>query len=310
LARRPNAHVPDNERLLLEVFPVSWLRNAVKGVYRTALAPRVRWELARLSRNDNPFSSALATALRGALQNGATREEQAWIDRIEALRAALESDHSEISIVDYGVGQPGQTRTEREMSAGTVATDTIADVCINCSKPYFWSLLLFKMVRELRPSVCLELGTCLGLSGAYQAAALCLNRTGTLVTLEGAESLATHAREHFHTLGLDNVTVVVGRFQDTLGKVLQARGPIDYAFIDGHHDERATLAYFEQILPFTAEKAVLVFDDISWSEGMKRAWAALKRHPRVAIAVDLRTLGVCSLGSDRQQPECFTIPIV
>ena len=45
-----------------------------------------------------------------------------------------------------------------------------------------------------------------------------------------------------------------------------------YAFIDVHHDDKATVACFKQILPYIADEAVIVFDDISWSDGMKRAW--------------------------------------
>ena len=64
------------------------------------------------------------------------------------------------------------------------------------SKHYFWSLLLFKLIREFKPLNSVELGTCLGISGAYQAAAQKLNKSGRLITLEGAKSLASLAEKN------------------------------------------------------------------------------------------------------------------
>ena len=90
------------------------------------------------------------------------------------------------------------------------------------------------------------MGTAVGISAAYQAAALALNGRGTFTTLEGAEPLAD-----------------IGRFEDTLDAVLERRRPVDYVFVDGRHDRQATLAYFEQTIPFLAETAFLIFDDIA-----------------------------------------------
>jgi predicted O-methyltransferase YrrM len=286
------------------------LKRVVKRLYRIALMPKTRRGIFRLYGESNLSSKSLANALRAALENSVTPEEKAWVDRIESLRKELNSSRTEISIVNYGAGSPDLDLTDEEMYQGRVITRTIGDVCQGDSKPYLWSLLLFKLIREFRPSTCLELGTCLGISTACQAAALKLNQQGRIVTLEGAESLASLARQHFQTLGLNNVGVVVGRFQDTLDKVLNEHGPIDYAFIDGHHDEKATLTYFNQIFPFLSERAVLVFDDISWSSGMKRAWSSLETDERVKISVNLLSLGICIVDSATERKQHFKIPVV
>jgi predicted O-methyltransferase YrrM len=196
------------------------------------------------------------------------------------------------------------------MDRGIVVTRTVGEVCRGASKPYFWSLLLFKLIRKFRPCFCLELGTCLGISTSFQAAALKLNGMGKIVTLEGAKSLASLAERHFQALGLDNANIVIGRFQDTLGEVLNAYKSVDYVFIDGHHDEKATLAYYEQIKPFLSERALLVFDDISWSEGMKGAWKTIMADERVKISVDLRQIGVCIIDSRIDGRKNIMIPMV
>jgi predicted O-methyltransferase YrrM len=153
------------------------------------------------------------------------------------------------------------------------------------------------------------MGTSVGVSAAYQAAALRLNGYGSLVTLEGATSLADIAKNNFQQLGLDTVEVVVGRFQDTLPDVLASRQPVDYVFVDGHHDEQATLAYFEQILKFLAETALIVFDDIAWSEGMKRAWNTIAHDRRVGVAVDLGEVGLSVIDSSIDRRRYFSIPV-
>mgnify|MGYP000079522577 FL=1 len=93
--------------------------------------------------------------------------------------------------------------------------------------------------------------------------ALSLNKAGKIVTIEGVKTLAKYAEQNIETIGLENVRVVAGRFQDVLDEVLNESSPIDFAFIDGHHDEKATMRYFEQIIPFLSNQPrVLVFDDI------------------------------------------------
>jgi len=70
---------------------------------------------------------------------------------------------------------------------------------------------------------------------------------------------------------------------------------VDYVFIDGHHNEQATINYFELLLPHLSPGATVVFDDISWSKGMKRSWEKICRHSAVAFAVDLKMLGICGM---------------
>jgi predicted O-methyltransferase YrrM len=153
------------------------------------------------------------------------------------------------------------------------------------------------------------MGTAVGISTAYQTAALKLNGHGALVTLEGAASLADIARNNFQQLGLDAAEVVVGKFHDTLPMVLTDRRPVDYVLIDGDHDGQTTLGYFEQILPFLAETALLVFDDIAWSEGMKRAWTAIAGDKRVSVAVDLGNVGLCVIDNSIAGPRYFSVPL-
>lgn len=253
-------------------------------------------------RTADPQARRLLSVVSQHLRGASTLEEHAWTERIETLRTDLVASTELVTVVNYGAGKPGTSKTARQMRRGKSSTTTVGAVCRQASKPASWAGLLLAIVREYHPHHAIELGTSLGLSAAYQGAGLYMNGDGgTLHTLEGAPELADLARRHLAGLGLDDVTVVTGRFDQTLGGVLRSLGTIDYAFVDGHHDEAATLAYFETLLPVATPGAVLVFDDISWSDGMRRAWATIAADPRVGTSIGLRAIGICIVGGASAQ---------
>jgi predicted O-methyltransferase YrrM len=259
----------------------------LKNPYNTGRAQTVKEQLLASSQ---PSDQLLGEALATFLNRSASREEQTWFDSIEALRRRLSNSEDKISVIDYGLPRDGEP--------GTAVERRVAQICRAAATPPLWGPLQFGLVRQFKPEVCLELGTSLGISAAFQAAALELNGKGKLITLEGAPEVADLARKHLKSIGINCVEIVTGRFQDTLDGVLARVGPVDFAFIDGHHDEHATLAYFEQILPYLAPRAVLAFDDIAWSDGMRMAWKKITEHSSVRTAVDLSKIGICVLERD------------
>lgn len=267
-------------------------KRLLKTLFRPVIRRQFRQRLNQLRAVNMPVAAQIAAAMEEVVDNYLVEDERRWVDRIESLRGKLAQSKALVSITDFGAGDATDQRSEEQMLAGVVKTTTIGEAC-RYSKPYFWSLLLFKLVRKLKPETVVELGTCLGISAAYQAAAQKLNDKGKVLTLEGAPALADLSQQHLRSLGLDNATVVSGRFFDTLEPTLKANAPVDYAFIDGHHDEHATVAYFEQFRPHLVDGAVLIFDDISWSPGMRRAWKTLEDDPHVALSIDLHTIGIC-----------------
>lgn len=249
----------------------------------------------------------ILNALRRTLQDKSFLEEKEWIGKIEALREKLKSSTSEISIIDYGSGSINLDTKNEKSDQNKPKSRIIGEVCQTASKPYIWSFLLFNLIREFKPSVCLELGTCLGISASFQASALKLNQKGKLITLEGSESLAEIAKNNFQLLGLDNIQVEIGMFQNTLDEALIKNKPINYAFIDGHHDEYATEQYFEKIFPFLSEQALVIFDDISWSEGMKRVWRKIEEDEKVKVSIDLGGVGICLIDDKIEEKQNYKL---
>lgn len=289
---------------------ISAIKSIVKPIITSAYRYQAEYKLSQLHNIRKPAAEKVANALFDALKNNLDPEEKKWVGRIEGKRKVLNRSSTGISRTDYGAGKPNLGRTEDEMFDGIVTETTVGEVCRIASKPYFWSLFLFKLIRKFKPLFCIELGTCLGISGAYQASALKLNNNGRLITLEGAKSIASLAEENFQQLGLDNVQVVTGRFQDNLDSVLAENITVDYAFIDGHHDEKATIFYFEKIMPHLSKNAIIVFDDISWSDGMRRAWKHINKNQLIKISLNLGVVGVCVVDENIDDKYDIRIPML
>ncbi len=224
-------------------------------------------------------------------------DELALVDRIERRRDELVADDTVVEVVAYGAGSPDATRTAREMEQGFVGRITVAEVCAKAVSKPKKAMSLFTVTRALRPNLVVELGTSVGISGAYIAAALSLDGRGRLVTFEGAPAFADIARETFDRAGVSGyATVVTGRFLDTMQLVTEGSDPIDLAYVDGHRDGDATIDYFERIAAAGRPGTVLVLDDIRWSESMERAWTTIASHPAVTHAIDSDRIGYVVLG--------------
>ena len=227
-----------------------------------------------------PKGIQIAEALK-SLQLKLPQFDQDWKERIEVERERLLSRNELLN--DGSLGEGGL------YDDGV----TIHQAC-KVSKPPKPALLLFLLTRAIRPLSVIELGTNVGISSAYIGAALKINgQNGRITTLDASPYRLRLAKEIHRNLGIDNISYVEGLFTDTLSQSLEELGSLDLAFIDGHHQYQPTLDYFEEILPFSTPDTVFVFDDIRWSDGMKKAWSKIQSDERLGLIVDLSSVGVC-----------------
>lgn len=221
----------------------------------------------------------IARVLR-AVQHSLPPAEARAVTEIEAARAELLT-HTE-PLVDGTLAATGP------YDAGTVK---FACEVSKAPKP---ALLLYHLVREFEPEHILELGTNVGISAAYLAAASrAYSQTACVTTLEASPYRLRLAKALHARLGLNGIEYVQGLFADTLAGVADNMGSVDLVFIDGHHQREPTLAYFETIWAHARPGAVFVFDDIRWSAGMRQAWSQLKQDERFSLVVDIGYLGIC-----------------
>ncbi len=223
-------------------------------------------------------------------------DKQAYEDyaAVENLRGRLLNDHRSIEVEDYGAGSGLDSSRTRKVSA----------IARNAAKPRKFGQLLYRLVRHYKPATIIELGTSLGLSTAYLSMG---NTNATLISLEGASSIAGLARENLHALSITNATVVEGNFDQTLSSILTSRDRVDFVFVDGNHRQEPTLRYFNQLLEKIHGGSILVFDDIHWSREMELAWEEIKAHPRVRCTVDLFFIGLVFFREEFREKQDFKV---
>lgn len=284
------------------------LKTALKLPIQHLKRRKVNSALTRLTSHENKKLKAIGVAIQESLAQELSLDERQVISSIEERRSSLLSSDQEIVVVDYGAGSSSSSRTRQEMEDGVQSTALVSKIT-TASKPKFWATMLFKKIRKLEPLSCVELGSCVGISASYQAAALKINGKGAIVTLEGSEEIANLAKETFAELGIENASVVTGPFHETLDGVFEAAKPIDFFFNDGHHDHDAVIRYFDKVAPYLSDAAVIVFDDISWSSGMRSAWAKIENDERVSASIDLNTIGIALIDKAMDTKEAFKIPL-
>jgi len=220
-----------------------------------------------------------------------TNEDILIFKQIEDIREEIKSKNIKIDFLDFGAGDPNDKRDESEMSSGVKTTKYTKQLCQIGLKNQ-WAQLIYSLVKKHKPNNVLELGTCCGFSSIYMAKA---NPSSNIYTIEGACEVANIAKQNIQKANCRNINQIVGKFDDVLLSTLQSLNQIDFAFIDGHHDKDATIRYFELIKPFLSQNAIVVFDDISWTEGMKECWNAIIKDKDIKSYKNLEKLGICYL---------------
>jgi predicted O-methyltransferase YrrM len=212
---------------------------------------------------------------------------------IENLRKDLLKDERTISITDLGAGSHVNNNKQKQ----------VKQIASNALKPAKIAQLIYRIVNDLHPKNIVELGTCLGVTTGYLAAAAPGAR---IITVEGCPQTAGVAEENLRKLDARNVELKVGNFDEVLPSILRELDFLDFMFIDGNHRKDATLNYFKECLPYLRENSVMIFDDIYWSKGMEEAWEEIKNHPQVTLTVDLFWIGLVYFKQD-QAKEHFKV---
>ncbi len=255
--------------------------------------------ISRLANSSSHLARQLSSGLEASRKNSHKAEDQAWFQKIESFRSELSKSQESLETWDRPwLGRSSELR--EHLGVVTEGDDapvsmTVARAC-QASKSAKACRLLYYLVRATQPNVVVELGTNIGISGLYLAAALERNQKGKLVTLEGAAPKAEVARKNFQRMGLDRQEIVVGDFFETLDGVIEKHRPIDLGFIDGFHDGQATEQFHKMLACGAEDEALLIYDDIRWSEGMKQAWQNIQKMPDVKVATDLSGIGFSVVG--------------
>lgn len=240
-----------------------------------ALQRRLRFYLAARTRYDlhSPF---IAELTEDVLED---RRVYYAFSHIEVARERWLLDKDPVPAALFGAGS--KTGRPTRHTAGSLLSSSAVDAETGRR--------LFRLALRQKPDTILELGTSQGISTSYLAAA---NTQTRVITIEGNPVLAQKARSHFDELGLPNIRIFTGSFEEQLPHALEAAGTVDLLFMDGDHREEALLRCVRQCMACRGDGSVFVIADIHWSDEMERAWEQLCELPEVTLSVDLFHTGL------------------
>ena len=201
----------------------------------------------------------------------------------EIARLKRELDNDTTPLIDGSFPTPGPFDGEQD----TVASAT------KPSQAFTVQQFLFAYALRLRPQKVLDIGTNVGISAAYLAAAMaCAGSEGIVHTIDASPYKIRLAQRLHADLGLNNVDYTVGLFRDVLPEVLERMGGVDMALIDADHDLKGTWSLYEQIVEAATSGALLIFTDVvGRNEGVTAAWRRIQNDERTYAFAQLGTLG-------------------
>ena len=216
-------------------------------------------------------------------------------ETLKSYRKSLLENKNTIEVTDFGAGSRVFKSNTREISK---IAQTAGITPKNAE-------LLFRVVRYFQTKNILEIGTSLGLA----TSALSLgNEKAKIITLEGCPNIQKQAQEQLQVQNsnFQNIEFINTEFSSYFKT--HHPSPITHHLIyfDGNHSKKATLDYFESLLPTISNDSVWIFDDIHWSADMEEAWKIIKNHSKVSVTIDTFQWGIVFFRAE-QQKEHFVI---
>ena len=218
---------------------------------------------------------------------------------LKQYRNSLLANKNTIEVTDFGAGSRVFKSNIRQ----------IAQIAQTAGISPKRAKLLFRIVNYFQPESILEIGTSLGLA----TSALSLgNASSKLITLEGCPNTMAVAEKMFQVssfkLPSNNINFITTEFSSYLKNFQLPASSFQLIYFDGNHSQKATLEYFELLLPTITNTSVWIFDDIHWSAEMENAWEIIKKHPKVKVTIDTFQWGIVFFRAE-QEKEHFVIRV-
>jgi predicted O-methyltransferase YrrM len=225
---------------------------------------------------DRGLPPRLAPPLRFLFDGRETRSVRESADAIESARAEIARRHGSFTLPSTSTSHPP-----------TLTWPWLAN---HVSVQRRWGVFLQLCADAMQARAVLELGACVGISGAYLGSAMSRPR---VVSIEASPELAPVAAGTIARFAQSS-DLLTGMFAGRLPDALRERYTL--AYVDGHHDGDATIAYVQAIAPHLEPHALIILDDIRLYREMDAAWHTLRRFPGVGAAVDVGRFGLLLWG--------------
>ena len=214
---------------------------------------------------------------------------------LKNYRNSLLENKKTIEVTDFGAGSKVFKSNSRQISK-------IAKTAGITQKR---AELLFRITNYFQPESVLEIGTSLGLATSALALG---NKKSKIITLEGCPETAKIAQDQLQKFNINNVESVAKEFKTYFENCQLSTVNYQLIYFDGNHSKKATLDYFEILLPTITNETIWIFDDIHWSKDMEESWEIIKIHPKVSVTIDTFQWGLVFFRKE-QEKEHFVIRI-
>ena len=211
---------------------------------------------------------------------------------LKKYRNSLLANNNTIEVTDFGAGS-------KVFKSNTRVISKIAKTAGISPKR---AELLFRITNYLQPDTILEIGTSLGLAtSALSLGSRSVGMKAKIITLEGCPETAKQAQLQFQKFNFNTIRSEITEFSTYLQNCTLNTEHFSLIYFDGNHSKKATLDYFEVLLPTITNETVWIFDDIHWSPEMEEAWEIIKKHPKVTVTIDTFQWGLVFFR--REQPK-------
>jgi predicted O-methyltransferase YrrM len=146
--------------------------------------------------------------------------------------------------------------------------------------------LYAEIVTQRKPNLIVEFGTAFGVSGMYFLSGLELNKKGNLLTYDPNEVWADLANKNLSSIS-DRYILTIGTFEENIDKHLTDNKKIDIAFIDAIHTSQFVFSQLEIVIQRCNPNAIIILDDINFSEDMKSCWEKIAHDERFVSSVSI-----------------------
>ena len=177
---------------------------------------------------------------------------------------------------------------------------TIAELAKQ-SLPDKYNQLLFRIIAYFKPKSILEIGSSLGISTAYLAAA---NENNQVDGVESNELVAIISKQNFRELSLQNVSIET--LLDTLlTEAKRDKKTYDLIFVNDISEGISDI--YLKISSLLNEDTIVVFRDINSSSAINKSWTKIKHQATITISIELFGMGFVFFRKEQLKKEHFAV---
>lgn len=255
---------------------MSRIFNKIRRLKHFLLSKIFQNHTVRLVKSIEP-AAGIINAFEKVKNNSHSNEDKKILNFLDEYRLELSANNNKINFKEIGNNN----------------ILSVSEIAIKAASTKKWTAFFYHLAKTEKIKNVLEIGTNLGVSGQYFLKAIEKKINSIFFTLEGIKNLCNIATDRFNLISDNNrFRVIHGLYDEKLLELNKLNIKFDLVFIDGNHQFEATIKYYELLKNQFAQNAIVIFDDIHWSNDMTDAWKRIIRDDCVYLSIDFYKLGI------------------